>query len=688
MTRRSAIMLAALAAFVPASCRRAVSPFTAAVDNTDERNKFYERKNAEVIKELADRKETLTQELAGTLEEQVRKEKQQEMDALLHRLERPKFFELLTEADLPQDLAWTTNLDEPEIGSPEAKKGGTYHSYIQGLAYPPTIRALGKEANNSFRSFHWDDIELALTTYHPNTGKVIPGLADRWAVAADGQTVYFHIDSDARWSDGRKVKSGDWLMAFYIYLSPYLTEPFYRAYYGEQYWGLATYGDDYLCVRLSTPKPMAEGFAGLVPFQEEFYREFGPDFETRYNWRPRPTTGAYRIREEDIFKGRSIALTRVQDWWAKDKKYYRYRFNPDRLEYILVRDEEKAFQLFLRGEIDTYLLLDSKQWYEKTEVPEVFNGYIEKATFYNEYPAISRGLYFNLSQPLLSNLDVRIGLQHAANWEKVIKLDLRGDGERLNLLQGGYGPYSNPNIRTRPFSIAKAREAFARAGFDKMGPDGILQDADGRRLSFTITYPKSPIADSMLLRIKEEARRAGVEYKLEGMDATASFKKISSKEHEIGFVGFQAQLPIPDYYQGFHSKDAYEPGTRKPRPMTNNISVFADPEVDKLLEENRAARSVEVIRDTSWKLEQIFHDRAVWIPAYQRPFYRLGYWRWIRWPEGFNVRLGNDAEMNHVLWIDPAIKAETLEARRLGKTFPEKNLVYDQYRQKPAKAEE
>ena len=665
-----------------AACQRTVEfpPY----DNTAERAAFQDRYNAEVLRTLETRKKELETELAGELSEADRKEKLAEQADLLRRLQRPKFFEVLTEADLPKNLEWVDGNDEPEIGSPEAKKGGTFHSYIPGGAYPPTIRCCGKEANNSFRSNHWDDIELSLTGFHPDTGKIIPGLADRWAVEPDGQTVYFHIDPAARWSDGKKVKSGDWRMTLYVYLSPYLTEPFYRAYYGEQYWGIATYGDDYVCIRLAYPKPLAAGFAGLTPFQEDFYREFGPDFESRYNWRPRPTTGAYEILAKDIVKGRSISLTRVKDWWARDKKYYRYRFNADRIEYIQVRDEEKTFQLFLRGEIDTYLLGDAKKWYEKTEVPQVFDGYIEKATFYNEYPAVSRGLYFNISRPLLSNLDVRIGLQHATNWEKVIELDLRGDAERMHLVNAGYGEFSNPNIRTRPFSVELARAAFAKAGFTKTGGDGILENAQGQRLSFTINYPKSPAIDPILLRIKEEARRAGVEYKLEGLDATAAFQKVSRKEHEIAFMGWQLSPPFPDYYQQFHSKDAYEPGTTKPRPMTNNITVFADPEVDKILEANRNARSLEEIRDTSWKLEQIFHDRAVWVPAFNRPFYRVGYWRWIRWPENFNVRLGNEPEMNYVYWIDSELKRETEEAMHSGKKFPEKNLVFDQYRRKPA----
>ena len=680
--KRPAIFLAATLAVTAAfsSCKKAADfpPY----DNTAERAAFYKRFNAETSAKLADDLKELETALAGQLSDSQRKDKTLAHDDLKRRLERPDFFEFFTEEQVPQDLKWETNDDEPELGSPQAKKGGTIHGYFKDGAYPPTIRQVGAEANNSFRSFHWDDIELGLTLLHPETGKIIPSLADRWAVAADGQSVYYHIDDAARWSDGKKVTSRDWLMCFYVYLSPYLSEAYYREYTKGQYWGIATYGDNYLCLRLATPKPLAAYMATTCPFQEDFYKEFGPDFESRYNWRPRPTTGAYQILKEDIDKGRSIAMTRVKDWWAKDRKYYRYRFNPDRLEYLQVRDEEKQFQMFLRGDIDVFWPLDARKWYERTEVPQVFKGYIEKATYYNEYPAVSLGLYLNHHNPLLGNQDIRIGLQHASNFEKVIEFDLRGDAERINLLESGFGEYSHPTLKTRPFSIPLAREAFARAGFTEPGPDGILKDAQGRRLSFTISYMKLPTYDAWLLRIKEEAKKAGVEFKLEGMDNTTFFGKVQRKEHEIAFMGWQSQPPFPDYYQGFHSKEAYEEGTDKPKPMSNNISVFADPSIDPLLEENRGARSAEVVRSTSWKLEEIFHERAVWVPAFERPFYRVAYWRWIRWPDDFNVRLGNDPEMNHVLLIDPDFKKDTLEAMKEGRVFPEKSTVYDQHRKK------
>ncbi|MGC4015184.1 MAG: ABC transporter substrate-binding protein [Luteolibacter sp.] len=235
-------MMRPLIAFAAAVCLAALTSGGQAqtdkpYDNTAERAVFYDRYNAEVAKKLQDRQKELETALAGTLSDTERKDKQKELDAVHHHLERPKYFEMLQESDLPKELKWEDGQEQPEIGSPKAKKGGTYHSMIQGNTYPPTIRCVGAEANNSFRNCHWDDIELGLTSFHPDTGQVMPGISDRWSVAADGQTIYFHIDKDARWSDGRKIKSGDFLMSFYVYLSPYLTESYYRAYYGEQVLG-------------------------------------------------------------------------------------------------------------------------------------------------------------------------------------------------------------------------------------------------------------------------------------------------------------------------------------------------------------------------------------------------------------------------------------------------------------------
>ena len=609
-----------------------------------------------------------------------RAELERQLAEVAERLEKfSEFFTFSTEDAVPENLDWKTGMDSPDIGSPEAKKGGTWNTYFPSMAFPPTLRVFGKEANNGFRGEHWDNIELGLLGVHPNTLKPIPSLADRWAVDPNGRTVYFHIDEEATWSDGKPVVADDFFMTFYIYLSPYLTEPWYRTYYGGQYWNITKYSDKLISVTLAHKKPQPEYFASLVPMQRDFYREFGPDFEDRYNWRCRPTTGAYVIKQEDIIKGRSITLSRVKNWWAKDRKYYRHLFNADRLHYRLVRDENKAFELFRMGQIDFMPLGLPKFWYEKTEIPEVFNGYIHKVTFYNVYPRTPRGLYLNFANPLIKNRDIRIGLQYATNWRKVIDFDLRGDARRLHIYNDGYGRFSNKKVRTRPFDPAKAREAFARAGFTKAGPDGVLRNAEGKRLSFTITYTRSPFLDKIMQRLKEEALKAGLEYKLEAMDGVAAYQKVMRKEHDITFWGWGTSPPYPRYREGFHMDNAFDKNG-KPKPQTNNISCYVNPEVSKLADEIRNASDEETIERNAKRIEEILNEDAVWIPGYTRDFYRVGFWRWMKWPKDFNVMLNREGYESYVWWIDVEEKKRTLEAMKEGKKFPEVNMVYDQYR--------
>ena len=55
---------------------------------------------------------------------------QAEVDARAANGEFEKFFQFRTPADLPADLEWQDGQDLPDLGSPEAKKGGTLYGAI------------------------------------------------------------------------------------------------------------------------------------------------------------------------------------------------------------------------------------------------------------------------------------------------------------------------------------------------------------------------------------------------------------------------------------------------------------------------------------------------------------------------------------------------------------------------------
>lgn len=600
------------------------------------------------------------------------------------RLALGDFLKIGTLAEVPSDLVWSNGMDQPEIGDPSAKKGGVFRRSIS--SFPPTIRPFGENSNNSFRGDLYDTVDMPMVNFHPETMEMIPGLAKEWATSADGRTIYFRLDPEARYSDGVQIKAKDFLISVYLRVSDNIVNPYSKQYYRENIAQIAIYDDLTVSVSLPEAKIYAPAVAGsITPAPPHFYSEYGPDYTERYQWRFPPTTGAYEVLPKDIIKGVSITQTRVQNWWAKDRKYYRYRFNPDKLVHTVIRDDSKAFELFRAGELDTFLLTQPQLWYEKSEMEPVYKGYIERVTFYNRYPKIPRGLYLNVSKPPLNDLSVRIGIQHAMNWQKVIDVMFRGDYQRLNSFNEGYVTFSDPSIVARTFSIPAARAAFNHAGFTQEGTDGILAKTDGTRLSVSVTYPAMPQIDRIFAILREEAKACGFELRLDGLEPTVFYKKMMQKQHEMVFSSWLIGPPLPDFHQFLHSSNAIdENGNLK--PQTNNTFAWHRADTDILSEKVRTARTAEELKDAAWKLQRIMHDEAIFVPGYSVDFIRVGSWRWVKWPNCANTHFSPpivfDPHEVFVFWIDDQVKAETQAARRFGKSFPESTRTIEDYRVK------
>lgn len=587
------------------------------------------------------------------------------------------YFKFATPEDIPDGLVWQDGMDQPEIGDPRAEKGGVFRQFI--LSFPPTIRPFGDNSNNSFRGSLYDIIDLPLVSLHPETMEIIPGVANQWAVSADGRTTYFKIDPEARYSDGEPVLAKDFMITAYVRISDNVVNPYGKQYYREEIAQIAVYDDRTLSVSLPKPHLYAPALAGgVTPSSPKFYAEYGPDYSERYQWRFPPTTGAYELLPEDLVKGVSITQTRVKDWWAKDRKYYRYRFNPDKMVYTVVRDESKAFEFFRAGMIDTAFLTLPEYWYEKSEMPQVYDGYVERFTFYRRYPKLPRGIYMNVAKSPVDNRDVRIGIAHAMNWQKVIEVKFRGDADRLNAFNEGYGKFSDPTIRARKYSVSAARAAFAKAGYTKENRDGILLNDKGQKLSIPLTYPAAPFLDQMFSILREDAKACGLDLRLDACEATVAYKKEMQKQHTMAFSGWLIAPPIPDFYQFFHSSTAH-------RPQTNNLNSWAREDTDILCEQVRGARSVEELHDAATKMQHIIHDEAIFSPGYTIDFTRIGSWRWVRWPDCPNTRFSPpvvyDPQESFVFWIDEKMYDETQQALRSGKTFPEVMETIDVYRE-------
>jgi microcin C transport system substrate-binding protein len=611
-------------------------------------------------------------------------------EVLAYYASRPDFFSFKTPADIPPDLVWENGMELPEIGSPNARKGGTQYSSLSD--FPRTLRVVGPDSNGSFRPFIQDDVAMSFAHRHGNEFAYFPGLASEWAVDRDKQRVYVRLDPAARWSDGVPVTSDDVLFMFFMYQSAYISEPWYNNWYGTRYTNITRYDEHTLSIDVTSAKPDMDSLVlDLRPMPQHFYRELGDDFVDRYQWRFQPTTGAYVVKEEDIKKGRSITLTRLQDWWARDKKFWRYRFNPDKIHFSVIRDSSKSFEAFRRGDIDAIGLNLAEYWYEKLpdSDPDVAAGYIRKAVFYNQFPRSPIGLWINSSRPLLDNRDIRVGINYATNWSLVIEKYFRGDYTRMRTASDGFGEFTHPTLEARPFDMAKAREYFAAAGFTTSGPDGVLVNEQGQRLSFTLSSGYESMTDVLTI-LKEEALKAGLELRIEVLDGTTAWKLVQEKKHDIQFTGFGGFLEMyPRYWEHYHSDNAYDEPyladgsvnpDRKIKTQTNNLEELAIPEMDRLIEAYRTSSDKAEMVELAHQMDELHAEYASFVPGFVQDFYRVGYWRWYRYPEDFNLRHSNYSGEFFVHWIDEDMRRETLEARKRGETFTPEIRVYDQYK--------
>lgn len=583
-------------------------------------------------------------------------------------------------ATLPADLAWESNDTDPVYADPAARRGGTFHTFM--TSFPLTLRLYGPDSNGGFAGYV-RETNLPLLSTHPITGNPMPMLANQWAFGSDHKTLYFRLNPKARWSDGKPVTVDDFLFTLKMLRSKEINDPWYNNYYSTQITEVTKFDERTLAITSGSEKSRQDLLESL-PFTPvpSHAIKLTTNWVKEYNWKVLPVSGPYQIGE--VQKGKSITFRRVKDWWGDGERYFQHRFNPDRIDVKVLRDQNIAWQHFLRGELDTFGLVMPNWWHDKTRTAEFEKGYIERRWFYNQTPQSPMGLYLNTADPLLKDRNVRLGIQHALNLDKMLATLLRGDYQRLHSYGSGQDDFTNTEIRARPFDPKLARDYFAKAGFTQAGPNGILQNDKGQPLSLSITYTTAEHAQRLTL-LREEAKKAGLNLELNLMDASAGFKSMLEKKHQSAWMAWSGGR-YPAYWEFFHKVNAN-------KPQTNNIMNIDDDAITTLVEQYDKEFDFAKKAALSRQIQQRLYELASFVPAYQVPYTREGAWRWIKLPKVpatpksdllyWPLDGGNSGySYGGLLWIDEEAKAQTKAAIKAGQSFPAVTLTDTTYQQK------
>ncbi|CCN71913.1 extracellular solute-binding protein [Vibrio nigripulchritudo] len=586
---------------------------------------------------------------------------------------------------LPEGLTWNTNWDDPNIGSEEAERGGTYRTFI--LSFPQTLRSVGPDSNSGLRHYFLDKVP-SLVGKHPDTLEWIPDLANEWAHAGDNKTIYFKLNPKAEWSDGEKVTADDFVFMLNFYRSKDIVAPWYNTYYSEQIDEIIKI-DEHTIAAVSgvekNPDDLLYALGSLRPRPEHFYKpskdENGDgvddNFVRKYNFKGEPTTYAYYL--DKVKKGKSLTFKHVgDDWWGYSNPYYKNRFNVDKIRIKVIRDNDIARKHFEKGDLDAFPTILPSVWHEKTNSEPYQKGYIHRFWGFNERPQGAGGLWINTSKTHLGDINLRQGIMHATDYDGMIEKITRGDYSRKPHAMGfGHGKYDKPNPVPPKFDPELAGEFFNKAGFDKIGADGVRVNANGERLSFAITYGYNSWTPRIAF-LKEQGKKAGIEFNLNLVDGSSAFKFVLEKKHELAFLNMGGK-EVPAYWEYFHSDNAN-------KAQTNSHTNFSSPELDKLIDQYRKEFDVEKRHSLSHQIQQKITEAHVIVPGYMVPYSREAHWRYIKFPKNAMTRMTeamfptNRVLGLHTFWIDSEMKKETKKAVKSGKTFEPVTVMDTRYK--------
>jgi len=414
-------------------------------------------------------------------------------------------------------------------------------------------------------------------------------LAESWEVSPDGKRITFHLRKGVRWHDGVPFTSDDVMFTYRRMIDPRTP---------------TAYGEDFRQVkRASAPDPhtfvveYARAFApalaswGMHVLPKHLLENYPDISKSPLNKKP-VGTGPYRFVEWKT--GEKVVFDASPDYF-EGKPYI------SRVITRVIPDQATMFLELKAGGVDI-MTLTPPQYVRQTETAEF-------AKSFNKYKYTASGytyLGFRLSHPFFKDRRVRQAIAHAADKKALI------DGVLLGLGQEATGPYKpgtwayNPDVRKYPHDPLLAKALLAEAGWTEK--DGGLVK-DGQPFEFTVLTNAGNDARAKTAAIlQQNLAEVGIRMKIRTVEWAAFINEfIDKRKFDAVILGWNI-TPDPDQFDIWHSS--------KTGPKELNHVGFANPEVDRLLDEGRSTFDIEQRKKAYFRIQAILAEEQPYVFLY------------------------------------------------------------------------
>jgi peptide/nickel transport system substrate-binding protein len=403
-----------------------------------------------------------------------------------------------------------------------------------------------------------------LTRASAFTGELEPGLAESWSVAEDGLTWTFKLRKDVVFNDGSPFNADDVVFTWNDCVYD-LTRPADKA---EPRWpcsmrDLMTFDgkiikfekvDDYT-VRVITPVKVAilpDLLGDAILLSKEKYEPLvkagtlggamGADAK------PQDLVGTGPWILGEYVRGERVTLKRNPKYWRKDAKGQSLPYL-DELTFLIARSMDQFYLNFERGVTDIYHVRSGKDI--AALKPKQKDGNFD---FYQLGPAHSTlFLSLNMNEKAASEGKLpahlvkmfrdrrfRQAVSHAMDRTSMVRNVYR------NLGHPQYAPFSlapgpfKMDVQPYERNIDKAKALLREMGLEDRNGDGILEDAQGNKVQFTLTTNSgNTIREEMCNLIATDLRALGMEVNILPLEFNQLIDKLDvSYDWQAMVMGF------------------------------------------------------------------------------------------------------------------------------------------------------
>jgi microcin C transport system substrate-binding protein len=563
--------------------------------------------------------------------------------------------------------------------NPDAPKGGTLHQAVNGTfdsLNPYIVTGTPAAGLAGFGGGMLYDTLMEQSTDQSSTAYGL--IAEALSFPADFSWVKFRLNPAAHWHDGTPITADDVVWSFQAVKAQ---SPLYNKYYNDVAKAEIT-GEREVIFTFAHPgnRELPSIMGDLVVLPKHWWE--GTDASgkkrdiSKTTLEPPLGSGPYKI--ETASPGRSIAWSRVVDYWGKDLPVRVGRNNFDRIQYDYYRDQNSVWEAFKKGGLADYRQENRiGRWVQEYNFPAVTRKDVIQQSF--PYHAIGRmqGYVLNERKPKFQDIRVRQALTYAFDFETLNRtlffsrykrinsyfagIDLAStgipQGEELDILNG-VKDLVPPELFTQPFilpayetpqagrdNLRKALALLQEAGWVLKGPKLVnAKTGEPFTIEFLQTDPSYEKIDSPFI---QNLKRIGIDASLRVIDSSQYQERVNNFDFDVVWdVISQTQSPGNEQRDMWGSASAAIPGSR-------NLSGIKNPAVDKLIDRIIFSKDRDDLIAASHALDRVLLWNYFMIPHWYSDTINIAYWNKFGIPAKQPDYVGVDTDS---WWIDPALE--------------------------------